>query len=118
MIKLGEDWHYPCLMRADGTATAWAARGDIALRPAAAQHQNGVTLHIELRIVDAGVEVFNAVEDQSASAMLDEVPGRSCRLDDGAGQNDVLVNVAGTEFRSVMARQQIRPHLSLLLGGG
>ena len=64
------------------------------------------------------MEVFNAVEDQSASAMLDEVPGRSCRLDDGAGQNDVLVNVAGTEFRSVMARQQIRPHLSLLLGGG
>ena len=95
-----------------------AARGDIALRPAAAQHQNGVSLHIELRIVDAGVEVFNVVQDQGASAMLDEVPGRSCGLDDGAGQNDVLVNVAGTEFRKFCGRQQLRPHLSLLLGGG
>src|SRR5687768_14822511 len=92
MIKLGEDWHYPCLTRADGTGTARAARGDIALRPAAAQHQNGVSLHIKLRIVDAGVEVFNAVEGQSASAMLDEVPGRSCGVDDGAGQNDVRVS--------------------------
>jgi hypothetical protein len=29
--------------------------------------------HIELRIVDAGVAVLNAVEDESAAAVLDEV---------------------------------------------
>ena len=95
-----------------------AARGDIALRPAAAQHQNGVSLHIELRIVDAGVEVFDAVEDQSASACWMRCQERSCGLEDGAGQNDVLVNVAGAEFANFMARQQLRPHSSHLLGGG
>jgi hypothetical protein len=35
--------------------------------------QHGVRIHIEHRIVDAGVEVIDAVEDESASAVLDEV---------------------------------------------
>jgi hypothetical protein len=33
----------------------------------------GLRIHIEVRIVDAGVEVFDAVEDESPSAVLDEV---------------------------------------------
>jgi hypothetical protein len=46
-------------------------------------------IHIELRIVDAGVEVLDAVEDESAAAVLDEVRGGSCGFDDGASGGEV-----------------------------
>jgi hypothetical protein len=70
----------------------------VALGPAPAQHQNCLRTHIELRIVDAVVEVLDAVENQSASAVLDEVRGGSCGFDDGAGWSQVAAQHGDTAF--------------------
>ncbi len=70
----------------------------VALGPAAAQHQHGVRIHIQLRIVDAGVEVLNAVEDQRGTAMLDQVRGGRCGFDDGAGGGEVAAQHCDATF--------------------
>ena len=38
----------------------------VALRAAAAQHQHRVGVDVEVRVVDAGVQVLDAVEDDGA----------------------------------------------------
>ena len=43
MIKLGEDWHYPCLTRADGTGTARPA-----VRPTANPISGGADKEVEV----------------------------------------------------------------------
>jgi hypothetical protein len=60
--------------------------------------QHGVGIHIEVGIVDAGVEVFDVVEDVSASAVLDEVRGGGCGFDDGAGGGEVAAQHGDIAF--------------------
>src|SRR5688572_14360529 len=70
----------------------------IALGAAAAQHEHGVGIDIELRIVDAVVEVLDAVENQSASAVLNEVRRGGCGFDDGTGWSQVPAQHGDTAF--------------------
>jgi hypothetical protein len=51
-----------------------------------------------VRIVDTGVEVLDAVEDERASAVLDQVRGGSCGFDDGAGGGEVAAQHRDAAF--------------------
>ena len=45
-----------------------------------------------------GVDVLDAVEDQSTSAVLDELRGGSCGFDDGAGWGEVAAQHGNAAF--------------------
>ena len=61
----------------------------VAARSAAAKHQDGVLVHVEGGVAEAGLEVLDAVEHHGATAMAQQVRRRGSRLDQRTVRSEV-----------------------------